>query len=133
MDWGRQHPESELEICTLIKAAYQKKFGVAWRQGDYDFEVDIQIVDDDSTVNATCYVTKDGIQKSATDRSCPFFQLGKPNKCTLWGRDQWPDACRNTPYFTAESTIVAWEVNHGHECGYYWTDVLWQYELVKIQ
>ena len=75
------------------------------------------------------YIDADGIHKSDTDRSCPFFELGTPNVCLIFTEDWLPTPCANNPQtFTDEGMIGKWEVNHPHTgsggtCGYYWIDV----------
>lgn len=128
MSWGKMNPGRDMDICALIRTAFTAKFGGTWDE-DYGFEVDISIVGGGPPVDVTCYVTRDGIQKSAVDASCPFWQAGTPNECLIWEREQWPAACRNTPYFTDEADIAAWELNHPHvddddtTCGFWWADV----------
>jgi hypothetical protein len=75
------------------------------------------------------WIADGGIQKSETDTSCPFFQLGTPNECIIFDEVYLHPSCRNNPQsFTDEGMVAAWEVNHPHTsqgglCGYYWIDV----------
>lgn len=127
MAWGRRHSGQDLDVCALIRTAFMGKFGNAW-DGEYDVEVDIRIVGGGPPIDVTCYVTTSGIQTSSTDRSCPFFELGNPNLCKLWGRNQLPPSCANFPQNLDDEAAVKWEVNHPHTsagglCGYYWVEV----------
>lgn len=73
MGWGRQHPGQDLDICALIRTAFLAKFGSEW-VNEYGFVVTIQIVGGGPLITVNCYVTERGIQASATDASCPFFE-----------------------------------------------------------
>ena len=126
--WGKMYPDRDMDICQLIRTAFLATEGREWDK-DYGETIRIRIVGNGSRINVDCHITTRGIQKSATDASCPFFALGIPNVCELWGRPQLPPSCANNPQsFTDESQIAAWELNHQHTsqgglCGYWWTDV----------
>lgn len=123
MKWGRMYPGRDLDICQLIRTAYLAKYGYEWDH-DFNSNVTIRIVGGGAPINVDCYITERGIQKSATDASCPFFQTS----CVLYGRTQLPPSCANAPQLITDPYFIAnWEINHPHTsqgglCGYYWTD-----------
>jgi hypothetical protein len=128
MAWGKRYPVQDLDICVLIRTAFMAKYGHEWNN-EYGGDVIMRIVGGGPPLNIECYIGEKGIQKSASDTSCPFFQLGTPNECVIWGRAQLPPSCANFPQsFTNEAQMIAWEINHPHTsqgglCGYYWIDV----------
>ena len=75
------------------------------------------------------WLSDEGVQVSETDRSCPFFALGTPNSCQLWGTEYLPLMCATLPQdFVDERHIAQFEQVHPHTsqggtCGYYWIDV----------
>ena len=126
MLWGKMYPARDLDICRLIRIAFEAMEGREWDK-DYGIGVPIQIVGGGPPLNVTCYITTRGIQKSLSDASCPFFTLGTPNVCELMLNSTrlayLPPSCANNPQsFTDESQIAAWEANHGHVCGWSWID-----------
>lgn len=74
MAWGKQHPEQDLEVCQLIRAAYIKKFHREWNH-DYESDLRIKILGDTGAINVDLYIGKRGIQKSPDDASCPFVNV----------------------------------------------------------
>lgn len=126
-EWGWQHSSEEQNLITLIKSG---KAG-GWQHGDVDYSVTIKIVGGGPPINVNAYITKRGIQKSPTDRSCPFFQTGIPNECLLYGRAQMMFSCVDAPDNMGDDWnaqhAVQWGVNHPHTsqggtCGYLWTE-----------
>lgn len=85
-DWGRQHPDEEIELVSAIKKA------VNWQRGDVEYSFTIAVGQEQ--VNG--YVSERGIQVSISDRSCAFYdKLSKG--CKLWGTALLPPICANTP------------------------------------
>jgi hypothetical protein len=120
---GLQHPDRDIPICTHIRGRFHRDSGINWQQGFYDFWVRISFPSGDDPIDVEAYVTERGIQKSDEDASCPFFELGSPNKCLLWGRPQLPLSCRNNPQnLTEEKDMEKWTEDHP-PCKYYWVDV----------
>ena len=132
MEYGAMYPDRDTDICALIRAAFMATEGRKWDK-DYDQTISIRIAGGGPPLDVDCYITQRGIQKSASDASCPFFALGTPNECILWGRAQLPPSCANYPQTfqylpNGEGLIAKWEANHPHTgsgglCGYYWIDV----------
>lgn len=126
-EWGWQHPSEELDLIILIKNDKPS----SWQHGDKDYSVTINIAANGGpSINVSAYITKLGIQKSLTDRSCPLFQKGTPNECLLYGRSQMPFSCANAPDKMGDvwnaQHAAQWGVNHPHTsqsgtCGYLWT------------
>lgn len=113
-DWGRMHPESEEPAITAIKSK------AVWQRGDVDFGVKIRIAGIPGQIDI--WVSKDGIQRSATDRNCPF-RNDSDGSCILYGKPYRPSACVETPQNLKEDDEIAkWQANHP-DCGYYWVDV----------
>lgn len=68
------------------------------------------------------WISDHGIQKSETDRSCPFHKLGNPNECLIWDKEFIHPSCRNTPQKLNEAQALRWSEDHP-TCGFYWVDV----------
>lgn len=121
MKWGKRYPAEDLEICSLIRDAFLVKFSYEW-DDDYDFDVTIRIVGGGAPLDVDCHVTEKGIQKSASDSSCPFFVVGAPNECIIWNRSPFfPPSCANNPQtFTDLEQITRWGINHP-TCGWTWS------------
>jgi hypothetical protein len=127
LPWYKQHPSEGLALCQLLNAKFVQQSGRDWDH-DYGVSLSVQV---QGIGNITCYISRRGIQKSATDASCPFFRLGSPNECLLWGRPQLPPHCLHFPDNMGDdwndSYAARWSIEHPHTsqggpCGFLWTE-----------
>ena len=115
-------------LYQLIAAEFEVQYDRPWESTDTEFALPgFRISGGGPPIIKDIYVSTKGIHISATDFSCPWFQLGNPNECLLWGRDPLPQSCAIYPqtfhmFPDGEDRIAKWEVNHP-PCGYYWIDV----------
>ena len=134
MRYSEIHPVILPILYQLIKDEFAVQYSRPWEYSDKEFALtNFQIKGGGPTITVDLYVSEKGIHVSPSDFSCPWFQLGTPNECLLWGRSQLPPACANLPQMFqympgGEGLIAAWEANHPHTsqgglCGYYWIDV----------
>jgi hypothetical protein len=130
MRYYEDHPQIQPILFQLIKDEFAVQYDRAWEYTDTEFSLTaFEITGGGPKITADLYVSRRGIHVSATNFSCPWFQLGTPNICRLWGRTQLPPACANNPQAfqylpNGETMIAAWEINHPNPpCGYSWIDV----------
>lgn len=110
-DWDRQHPELGEKIIKVIKKA------INWKRGDYDINGKIKLKD---IGEIKFYLSKEGIQVSKTDKSCPAYNKNT-RACILWDTIWLPKVCKTTPQiFNDKNQIGQWEKNHSSYCGFYW-------------
>ena len=124
MPYGKMYPDRDMDICELIRTAFMAAHSREWDQ-DYGETVSIRITGGGSPLEVDCHITLRGIQKSATDASCPFFTLGSPdNVCELMAnsvrRAYLPPSCANVPQgITDEDKANKWMLDHP-PCGWSW-------------
>ncbi len=106
--WDKQHPELGLPLIKAIKLKTGKN------------SVNVSNTITISGVGTTSfYLSKDGLQTSETDKTCPFYdRVGKA--CRIWDTQYIRPICKNMPQgLIIDSQIDKWLKDHP-KCGFYW-------------
>jgi len=107
--WDKQHPGLGLPLIKLIK----KKIG----------ENAVNILSSTNITGAgkiDFYLSKNGLQTSKTDNTCPFFNK-ETKECKIWNTKYIPNICKQTPQNLSKKQIEKWPQNHPG-CGFSWKE-----------
>ncbi len=107
--WDKQHPDLGL---TLVKAM---KFKI----GEDTVNVSNTIAIAGIGV-ISFYLSKDGLQTSETDKTCPFYNK-ITKECRIWNTPYIPNICKETPQNIPDEKTKKWSKDHP-QCGFYWED-----------
>ncbi len=112
--WDKQHPDLGLSLVKLIK----KKIG----ENAINISNSVAIPE---TGVVSFYLSKDGLQTSPTDNTCPFFDQ-TTHACRIWNTKYVPDICkipgkRVPQIVTDEKKREKWLQDHPN-CSFYWED-----------